>query len=127
MDGNFESWREFMFWWAAALFSSTMVVVARLGIMLFGQAALPPDDPALAVHWARRRWWLAISEISALPAFATVSIVLASYQQLDPVAGVLIAIAQGFIGFPLLMDGAAVLFRRKLGMRGGKEKDQGDE
>jgi len=109
-------WRAFFFWWAAALFSSTVVVVARLGLKLYGEAADPPADPIMASHWERRRRWLAISEISALPAFATVSVVLVSYYHLDPVAGVLIAMAQGFIGFPLLLDGAAWLFRRRIGM-----------
>lgn len=116
---DIDNWRDFFFWWLAALFSSTMIVVARLGFRLYGAAGDPPEDPVLAKHWARRRRWLAISEITTLPAFATVSIVLVSYYKLDPVAGVLIAMAQGFIGFPLLLDGAAWLFRRRLGMDGG--------
>lgn len=107
---------DFLFWWFAALLAATMVVVARLGIMLFGQAALPPADPALARHWALRRRWIAISEIAALPAFATVSIVAVGYYDLDPVMAVIIALGQGFVGFPLLLDGAAWLFRRRLGM-----------
>jgi len=119
---DIENWRDFFFWWVAALFASTMIVVARLGFRLYGQAEDPPSDPALAAHWERRRRWLAISEISTLPAFATVSVVLVSYYKLDPVAGVLIAMMQGFIGFPLLLDGAAWLFRRRLGMEGaGKD------
>lgn len=31
----------------------------------------------------------------------------------DPVAAVLLSLAQGFVGFPLLRDGAAVVFRHK--------------
>lgn len=112
-------WIEFWFWWAAALFASTMVVVARLGLKLYGDATDPPEDPVMATHWARRRRWLAISEISALPAFATLSIVLVRYYHLDPAAGVLLAMAQGFLGFPLLIDGATWLFRRRLGMQAG--------
>ena len=109
-------WRDFMFWWAASLFASTMVVVARLGMRLYAVAGDPPADPVLSAHWARRRRWLAIGELSALPAFATISIVLVSYYKLDPVAGVLIALVQGLIGFPLLIDGAAWLFRKRIGM-----------
>lgn len=116
---DIDNWRDFFFWWLAALFSSTMIVVAKLGLKLYGQAGDPPEDPVLAAHWERRRRWLAISEISTLPAFATVSVVLVSYYKLDPVAGVLIAMMQGFIGFPLLLDGAAWLFRRRLGMDPG--------
>ncbi len=116
MPNEINDWRDFLFWWAAALFSSTMVVVARLGFRLYGAAVDPPEEPRMAAHWARRRRWLAISEISALPAFATLSIVLVSYYKLDPVAGVLISIAEGFIGFPLLLDGAVWLFRKRIGM-----------
>lgn len=119
MPNEINDWRDFFFWWAASLFASTMVVVARLGMKLYGAAGDPPDDPLMEAHWARRRRWLAIGELSALPSFATLSVVLVSYYQLDPVAGVLLAIAQGFIGFPLLLDGAAWLFRKRIGMGGG--------
>lgn len=111
-------WKTFFFWWLASLFSASVVVAARLGMKLFGDAAEPPADPAMALHWARRRRWIAIAEVSALPAFATLSVVLVAYYDLDPVAGVLIAMGQGFVGFPLLLDGAAWLFRRRLGMVG---------
>lgn len=110
-------WPEFMFWWLASLFAATTVVVAKLGVKLFGQAPEPPADEQLVLAWQRRRRWLAIAEVSALPAFATASVVLVSWYQMNPVASVLLAMAQGFIGFPLLLDGAAFLFRRRLGMR----------
>lgn len=119
MGNNLEDWREFLFWWAASLFAATTVVVARLGIRLYGATPDLPDDPALALHWRRRRQYIAMAELSALPAFATISVVLVSYQQLNPVAAVLLAIGQGFIGFPLLLDGAAFLFRRRIGLQGG--------
>lgn len=119
MPSEINDWRDFFFWWLASLFASTMVVVARLGMRLYGDAAGdPPADPVMEAHWARRRRWLAIGELSALPAFATLSVVLVSYYDLDPVAGVLIAIGQGFVGFPLLLDGAAWLFRKRIGMAG---------
>jgi len=116
MPTEIHDWRDFFFWWAASLFASTMVVVARLGMKLYSSAGDPPEEPAMAAHWARRRRWLAIGELSALPSFATLSVVLVSFYHLNPVAGVLIAIAQGFIGFPLLLDGAAWLFRKRIGM-----------
>jgi len=120
MPSEINDWRDFFFWWAASLFASTMVVVARLGMKLYGAAGDPPEDATVAAHWARRRRWLAIAEFSALPSFATVSVVLVSYYHLDPVAGVLLAIAQGFVGFPLLLDGAAWLFRKRIGMGPGE-------
>lgn len=116
MPSEINDWRDFFFWWLASLFASTMVVVARLGMRLYGAAGDPPADPAMAAHWARRRRWLALGELSALPSFATLSVVLVSYYHLDPVAGVLLAIGQGFVGFPLLLDGAAWLFRKRIGM-----------
>lgn len=118
MGNNLEDWREFLFWWAASLFAATTVVVARLGIKLYGTSPDLPDDPVLALHWRRRRQYIALAELSALPAFATISVVLVSYQQLSPVAAVLLSLAQGFVGFPLLLDGAAILFRRRIGMQG---------
>lgn len=114
-------WKTFFFWWLANLFSASVVVAARLGLKLFGEAPQPPADTKLALQWARRRRWIAIAEVSALPAFATLSVVLVAYYSLDPVAGVLIAMGEGFVGFPLLLDGAAWLFRRRLGMTGGAQ------
>jgi len=116
---NLEDWREFLFWWAASLFAATTVVVARLGLKLYGASPEFPDDPVLELHWRRRRQYIALAELSALPAFATISVVLVSYQQLDPVAAVLLSIGQGFVGFPLLLDGAAFLFRRRIGLQTG--------
>jgi hypothetical protein len=116
LGSDMGDWTEFLFWWLASLFASTTVVVAKLGLKLYGAAGDPPVDPVLAEHWQRRRRYMALAEISALPAFATVSVVLVSYYHLNPVAAVLLAMAQGFVGFPLLLDGAAFLFRKRLGM-----------
>lgn len=116
MGSDLHDWGEFLFWWLASLFASTTVVVAKLGLKLYGDSADVPADPVLAGHWARRRRYIALAEVSALPAFATASVVLVSYYHLNPVAAVLLAMAQGFVGFPLLLDGAAFLFKRRLGL-----------
>lgn len=116
MGSDPQDWGEFFFWWLAALFASTTVVVAKLGLKLYGAAGDPPADPVLADHWIRRRRYVAIGELSALPAFATVSVVLVSYYGLNPIAAVLLAMAQGFVGFPLLLDGASFLFRKRIGL-----------
>jgi len=121
-------WTDFFFWWLASLFSATSVVVAKLGLKLYGAAADLPDDPVLAAHWRRRRRYVAVAELSALPAFATLSVVLVSYQHLNPVGAVLLAMAQGFVGFPLLLDGATLLFRKRLALLtdgAGKENRHG--
>jgi len=111
MGSNPEDWRELLFWWAASLFAATTVVVARLSLKLYGAATDFPEEPVLALHW-RRRQYVALAELAALPAFATISVVLVSYQQLYPVAAVLLSLAQGFVGFPLLLDGAAFALSR---------------
>lgn len=116
MGSELSDWKAFFFWWMASLFAATTVVVAKLGFKLYGAASDPPSDTLLALHWQRRRRYVALGEISALPAFATISVVLVSYYQLDPVAAVLLAMAQGFVGFPLLLDGAAFLFRKRIGL-----------
>ena len=41
-----------------------------------------------------------------------------SFYKIEPVASVLVAMALGSIGFPLLLDGAAYLFRARIGMKG---------
>jgi hypothetical protein len=51
--------------------------------------------------------------------------VLVSYYHLDPVA-VLIAMAQGMVGFALLLDGAAWLFRKRLGLPGPAAGETGN-
>jgi len=109
-------WRDFFFWWLASLFAAATVVAAKLGLRLYGLAGDPPADPIMAKHWHRRRRYVAIGEVSALPAFATVSVVLVSFYHLDPVVAVLIAMGQGMVGFALLLDGAAWLFRKRLGL-----------
>lgn len=116
MGIDMSDWRAFFFWWLTSLFAAGTVVAAKLGLRLYGLAGDPPVDPVLAQHWHRRRRYVAVGEVSALPAFATISVVLVSFYHLDPVAAVLIAMAQGMVGFALLLDGAAWLFRKRLGL-----------
>lgn len=111
-----ESPRDYLIWWMVFLLSSATVVGARIALFLWRLAPDPPEDPVLARHWARRRRWTAWSEVSALPFFATATVTAVQYWNLDPVAGVLIAMALGGIGFALLLDGVQFLFRRRIGM-----------
>lgn len=111
-----EELRDFLFWWLAALIAAATIVGGRLGMFLFRLAADPPDDPILALHWTRRRRWLAWSELSALPAFATISVTAVEYWGLNPIVAVLIAMFLGGVGFAMLLDGAQWLFRKRLGL-----------
>lgn len=121
--------QNFFLWWLASLFAAASIVTARLGFRLYGNAAPPPADPEALARWLRRRRWITIAEFSALPAFATTSVVLVSYYGLDPVAGVLIAMAEACLGFALLIDAAAWLFRQRIGWdgRGGMLADPARE
>ena len=109
-------WREFLFWWTTSLLAAATIVGGRLGMALFRMAPDPPEDIKLAAHWARRRRWLAFSEILALPSFATVAVSAVAYWKLDPIVAVLLAMFLGGVGFAMLLDGAQWLFRKRLGM-----------
>lgn len=85
-------------------------------MFLFRVATDPPDDIVLAAHWQRRRRWMSWSELSALPAFATIAVTAVQYWKLDPIVAVLIAMFLGGVGFLLLLDGAQWLFRCRIGM-----------
>lgn len=109
-------WRDFLLWWALDFLAAASIVGAKIGLLLWGLAPNPPDEPALAAHWRRRRRWLAYAELSALPAFSTISVALAAHRQSDPIVSVLIALALGGIGFTLLCDGVQWMFRKRLGL-----------
>lgn len=118
--------KEFLFWWIAALIAAATIVGGRLGMFLFRLAPDPPDDAVLALHWARRRRWVAISELSALPAFATISVAAVTYWHLDPIVAVLISMFLGGVGFAMLLDGAQWLFRKRLGLPNPTVKETGN-
>lgn len=120
-----DSARDHFIWWLVFLLSSTTVVGARIALTLWRLAPDPPSDPQLAAHWARRRRWTAWSELAALPFFATATMTAVKYWQLDPVAGVAIAIGLGGVGFALLLDGIQFLFRRRIGMDASADPNGG--
>lgn len=111
-----KDWQELVILWLIYVVAAATVVGGKLGLFLFRLAADPPDDEKLARLWERRRRWLAYSELSALPAFATIAVALVKYRQLDPVLGVLISMFLGGVGFALLLDGAQWVFRKRLGL-----------
>ncbi|CAM8655252.1 hypothetical protein [Sphingobium cupriresistens] len=108
--------REFVWLWILSMLAAATVVGGKIGAFMWGLSPDPPNDAAAAAHWARRRRWLAYSEVSALPAFATIGVTAVAYGDLNPIAAVPISMALGGVGFPLLLDGAQWLFRKRLGM-----------
>lgn len=102
--------------WVISFFAGLTAIAARLGHKLFGIATLPPVDPAELVHWRRKRRWLAISEISALPLFASVSLAITLYSNLPAVVSVLLTMLMGALGFGFLLNGLQFFIRRKIEM-----------
>lgn len=105
--------------WLLSLFGSLALCGARLGWMLFGVAPAPPEDPAALDLWRRKRRWLIFSELSALPAFATISIVVGKLRAW-PIEGViLLSMVLGALGFAFFLDALQTIVRRRIGMSEG--------
>lgn len=100
-------------YWTFSLFAALVIVVGKLGMMLFALSSDPPEDPVLAAHWRRKRLWLAYSELLALPAFATIALTATIYLKLEPVTSIPIAMALGGLGFGFLLDGLRIFAERK--------------
>lgn len=101
--------------WLISFAASLTVIGARVGFMMFGvKAEQPSDDPGLIKHWKRRRMYLLVSELSAVPAFATCGVVATDYWNLTPIASVLIAMVLGALGFGFLLHALEVIVRRRL-------------
>lgn len=105
--------------WVLSLLGGLALCGARLGWLLFGVSTLPPVDPDAFGLWQRKRRWLIFSELSALPAFATVSVIVGRLRQW-PVEGViLLSMVLGALGFAFFLDALQTLVRRRMGMEGG--------
>ena len=107
--------------WLASLFAGACAVAARISYMLFAVSESPPDDLIALGHWQRKRRWLVISDISALPAFATIAVVATIYWKLPAVASVGISMILGILGFGFLLNGLQFFVRRKLEMEEPKQ------
>lgn len=113
---RFMSKTDFALLWLASALGALTMIGGRMGLFLFGLAKDPPVDPVALDHWRRRRRWLAYSELSALPACATIALTVTVYFSLPPVASVAISMALGALGFAFLLNGVQFLVRRRLGM-----------
>lgn len=109
-------WIDFLIWWAASFVAGAVVAVASTVNKLARLEENEPQDEALKVAWLRRKKWLAITEISAVPAFATLANSGRLYFDASPVVGVIATMFLGFVGFAMLIDGARFLFRSRVGL-----------
>lgn len=105
----------------ASLLGGLALCGARLGWLLFRVASVPPEDVAALNLWKLKRRWLIISELSALPAFATISVVLGLLQQW-PVPGIILfSMVLGALGFAFFLDTLQTIVRRRIGMEKGDD------
>lgn len=109
------SWWEWTLLWCASLVAAAFGTGMRVAALLYGKRAIePPEEPALMVHWQRRRRWIVISELSALPTFASLSVASVAYWGMNPVAAIIMAMVLAIAGFLLLLDGIQALVRLRL-------------
>ncbi|KPH62327.1 hypothetical protein [Novosphingobium sp. ST904] len=109
--------------WLMSLFGGMALCGARLGWMLFGVAPEPPSDPVAFGLWQRKRRWLVFSELSALPAFATLSVVIGRLRDWPMEGVVLLSMVLGALGFAFFLDALQTIVRKRVGMDEGAPKD----
>jgi hypothetical protein len=100
--------------WSASLLSGLALTGARLGWLLFRVAPDPPEEPMALALWRRKRRWLVISELSALPGFATVAVTVGRMQEWPVEGVVLFSMCMGALGFAFLLDALETLVRKRL-------------
>ena len=114
-------------WRGAVMFAASMVTfgfAARLGYRLYGGGAeQPPDDPALLKVWERKRRWLLMSELSALPCFVALTMLfpaewIAWFARIPAASSEmrgLFGLAMGAFGFPFVSGVAKAFIERRIG------------
>lgn len=105
---------DFLSWWFINMVAGATVLVGQVAHKLARLDLDAPTDPARLEHWHKRKKWLVVTEFSALPAFTTMSVAVVSYLDMPPVAGVIINMVLGFVGFAMVIDGARYVFRARL-------------
>jgi hypothetical protein len=102
----YETWHERMelvIYWLVLALASLTGLSARLASKLFHVNELPPIDPEALRAWRRRRAYMAISEVCALPAFATGWMAASIQWNLSVPLVVLGSMVSGALGFGFLI------------------------
>lgn len=89
--------------WVLLALAALTGLAARLAMRLFSLEETPPSDPTLLITWKRRRLYMIISEVSALPAFATGWMAAALQWKLSVPLVVLGSMCSGALGFGFLI------------------------
>lgn len=105
---------ELMVLWFVLALSALAGLSARLAMRLFHVSELPPEDEVLLKHWRRRRLYMAISEVCALPAFATGWVAAALQWSLSIPLVVLGSMVSGALGFGFLIHALQTYVLRRI-------------
>jgi hypothetical protein len=89
-------------------------LAARLAMRMFSVDQVPPVEAEALAHWKRRRLYMAISEVSALPAFATGWMAAALQWQLSVPLVVLGSMLSGALGFGFLIHALQIYVLRRV-------------
>lgn len=89
--------------WCLLALAALAGLSARIAMRLFSLDDIPPTDVAALKIWKRRRLYMVISEVSALPAFATGWMAAALQWQLAIPLVVLGSMITGALGFGFLI------------------------
>ncbi len=104
--------------WLLSLAGGLALCGARLGWLLFGVAPEPPADVEAFRMWQRKRRWLIASELSALPAFATISVLVGRLGDWPMESIILLSMVLGALGFAFFLDALQTIVRRRIGNGG---------
>lgn len=108
--------RDDLILWLFALGGSLAGLGARCGFLLFRVSSEPPDDPHAREAWERKRRWLAISELLALPAYTVLAVTVGRLREWPIEAIVLVSMVLGALGTAFFLHGLEILARRRLGL-----------
>lgn len=102
--------------WLLSLLGGLALTGARLGWLLFSVSPHPPVDAVALGLWRRKRRWLIFSELSALPAFATISVLVGRLRHWPLEGVILLSMVLGALGFAFFLDALQTIVRRRVGM-----------
>jgi hypothetical protein len=112
----YETWQdrlELVLFWLMLALASLSGLAARLAMKLFNVNELPPSDADALKHWRRRRLYMMISEVCALPSFATGWMAAGSYWSLSVPLVVLGSMVSGALGFGFLIHALQTYILRR--------------
>jgi hypothetical protein len=105
---------EMVILWSLLALSALSGLAARLAMKLFHVDQIPPTELEQLISWRRRRKYMIVSEISALPAFATFWIAASVQWNLSIPIIVIGSMVSGALGFGFLIHALQIYVIRKV-------------